>query len=91
MPRGVYERKEGAQSPKPRAVAAKAPPAAVKTTAAPVAAVAPVPKSVDAMSWAQLKVYARSIGIMQRDVDGLTEDRLRQNCKAVLFAALEDD
>jgi len=88
MPRGVYERKEGAQSPKPRAVAVKAPPAAVKTTA--VAAVAPVPKSVDAMSWAQLKVYARSIGIMQRDVDGLTEDRLRQNCKAVLFAALED-
>lgn len=37
-----------------------------------------------------LKDYARSIGIMQRDVDHLTEERLRQNCKARVLDAIED-
>jgi hypothetical protein len=27
---------------------------------------------------------------MQRDVDALTEDRLRQNCKARVIQAIED-
>lgn len=46
-------------------------------------------RSVDDMSGQLLKAYARKIGISQRDVDGLTEDRLRQNCKAMLFEQLE--
>lgn len=48
------------------------------------------PRSIDDMEGAALKEYARSIGISQRDVDGLTESRLRQNCKARVFAAIEE-
>jgi hypothetical protein len=47
-------------------------------------------KPIDDMSGPLLRAYARRIGIKQRDVDGLTEDRLRQNCKASLLAQLED-
>jgi hypothetical protein len=47
-------------------------------------------RPVDDMSGALLKAFARRIGIQQRDVDGLTEDRLRQNCKAMQLAHLED-
>jgi hypothetical protein len=42
------------------------------------------------MAGALLKAYARRIGIQQRDVDGLTEDRLRQNCKAMLLERMDD-
>lgn len=47
-------------------------------------------KPIDDMDVPLLKAYARSIGIMQRDVDGLTEDRLRQNCKARAMQIIED-
>lgn len=47
--------------------------------------------SVDDMSGEELKAYAAKVGISQRDIDGLTEDRLRQNCKARIFTAMEDD
>ena len=47
-------------------------------------------KSIDDMAGALLKAYARRIGIQQRDVDGLTEDRLRQNCKAMLLERMDD-
>lgn len=92
-----------AKSPEPTqekpAAAAPAQLAAVLTT--PASALAdpqPAPqfsaddfrKSVDDMDTALLRAYARRIGIKQRDVDGLTEDRLRQNCKAQLLANLED-
>lgn len=50
----------------------------------------PIKGSVDDMSGDKLKRYARQIGISQRDVDGLTEGRLRQNCKAMIYAAMED-
>jgi hypothetical protein len=46
--------------------------------------------SIDDMEPARLRAYARYLGILQRDVDGLTENRLRQNCKARVFASLED-
>lgn len=46
--------------------------------------------AVDAISGIELKSYARSLGITQRDVDGLTEDRLRQNCKARIAESLAD-
>jgi hypothetical protein len=50
-------------------------------------------KSVDIESIGgdELKAYARSIGITQRDVDGLTEARLRHNCKARLAHNMEED
>ena len=49
-------------------------------------------KRVDVNSIAgdELKGYARFLGITQRDVDGLTEDRLRQNCKARIADTSED-
>lgn len=47
--------------------------------------------SVDDMSGDELKAYAAKVGVSQRDIDGLTEDRLRQNCKARIFSAMEDD
>lgn len=46
--------------------------------------------AVDAIAGDELKAYARSIGITQRDVDGLSEDRLRQNCKARIYDSMED-
>lgn len=39
---------------------------------------------VDALSGEALKRYARRAGVGQRDVDGLTEDRLRQNVKLTI-------
>jgi hypothetical protein len=46
--------------------------------------------SVDDMTGDTLKAYARSIGITQRNVDFLSEARLRQNCKARIYDAMED-
>ncbi len=46
--------------------------------------------AVDAIDGAELKAYARSLGITQRDVDGLSEDRLRQNCKARIADSMAD-
>ena len=42
-------------------------------------------RDVDALAGDELRAYARRIGIQRRDCEGLTEDRLRQNCK--LFIA----
>lgn len=44
------------------------------------------PKSVDidSLEEASLRSYAAAIGVSKRDVEGLTVDRLRQNCKAHL-------
>ena len=47
-------------------------------------------RSIDDMEPALLRAYARRIGIKQRDVDGLSEARLRQNCKAQVLEALSD-
>lgn len=65
------------------------PVADVPPAAAPVDA-GPIRGSVDDMSGDKLKRYAKQVGVMQRDIDGLSEDRLRQNCKAMIFAAMED-
>lgn len=46
--------------------------------------------AVDGIGGDNLKAYARSIGISQRDVDYLTEARLRQNCKARILDSMED-
>ena len=42
-------------------------------------------RNVDALAGDELRAYARRIGVQRRDCEGLTEDRLRQNCK--LFIA----
>jgi len=76
---------------------ARAPLAGVLTTAVSQLA-QPVPqfsaedfrKPIDDMGGELLRAFARRIGIMQRDVDRLTEDRLRQNCKARQIEMLED-
>ena len=46
--------------------------------------------NIDTVDFDTLKQYARSIGILQRDVDTLSEPRLRQNCKARVFQSMED-
>lgn len=46
--------------------------------------------SVEDMSGEGLKAYARRVGIIERDIQGLSEDRLRQNCRAAIHAAMED-
>lgn len=85
MPRGV----KGSGKPRVRQQAA---PRLLPPTQAP-AATKPVPldldgplKSldVDSMSGDDLKRYALKAGVVPRDVQGLSEDRLRQNVKLVI-------
>jgi hypothetical protein len=101
MPRGVYARKSAQQETTRKVrIEASAPVAPSVVPAAamqPALAIEPASfsrddfrKPIGDMSGALLKAFARSIGIKQRDVDGLTEDRLRQNCKVMQLAALED-
>jgi len=70
------------------------------TTPAVVAPEVSAPSRVDAlqrghnietMPEADLRVYARRIGLTQRDCDGLGVDRLRMNCKARLVELVEAD
>ena len=61
---------------------------AVPVTSAPLASKpGRIRGSVDAMDGELLKVYARQVGIIERDVVNLTPGRLRQNIKAMLFEA----
>lgn len=46
--------------------------------------------SVDAMDGDLLKRYAKQVGIHPRDIEGLSTDRLRQNCKVMIMTAMED-
>lgn len=103
MPRGVYVRKSAQQKaarkvagkakakPVPALAAASAPAASpVQPDAEPQFSAADFRKPVDQMTGLLLKAFARRVGIKQRDVDNLTEDRLRQNCKAMQLDQLED-
>ncbi len=47
--------------------------------------------SVDDMTGDALKAYAAKVGISQRDIDGLSEDRLRQNCKVRIFNSINEE
>lgn len=99
MPRGVYKRAQtvakaaAAGAPKGQAL----PETVAPVIAAPVVADAPreftredFRKPIADMRGALLKAFARHVGVSQRDVDRLTEDRLRQNCTVMQMAALED-
>ena len=66
-------------------------------TAAQREPVAPAPsrdplqrsRDIGTMTGADLKAYAKQIGVRQRDIDELTEDRLRQNCMLTVNALVE--
>lgn len=77
--------------------------AAVSTVAAPVAAqvelAVPTPavhkdplqraREIRTMEHPELRLYAKQIGIRQRDIDELTVDRLRQNCALTVASLVE--
>lgn len=44
---------------------------------------------IDTMNEAELRAYARTIGISPRDCDGLSVERLRQNCTAHLYELID--
>lgn len=46
-------------------------------------------RNVDALAGDELRAYARRIGVQLRDCEGLTEDRLRQNCKLFIASYFE--
>ena len=46
-------------------------------------------REIRTMPVAELKHYAKQIGLRQRDIDELTEDRLRQNCMLTVAALVE--
>ena len=50
-----------------------------------------VSRSISDMSGDVLKAHARKLGIQERDVSGLSEDRLRQNCMVMVNESLGDD
>lgn len=49
-----------------------------------------VSRSIQDMTGDTLKAHARKVGISERDVNGLSEDRLRQNCMVMAVEMLED-
>ena len=48
-----------------------------------------VSRSVSDMAGDELKAYARKIGVTERDVQGLSEMRLRQNCMVMVHEVLD--
>lgn len=46
-------------------------------------------RNIDTMPEAELRRYARQLGITQRDAEGLTIERLRQNCAAQLYELID--
>lgn len=100
MPRGVKGsgkprvRRQAAQR---RSVASDAPPVVVAPADKPVPLDLSGPlKSldVDRLAGDDLRRYALKAGVVPRDVQGLTEDRLRQNVKLVIqqhFDLIADD
>lgn len=87
MPRGV-KGSGPAKAPKksPAVAQAKvAPPPAIEPVAVPRQHEKPLGSvHIDSLSGAELKAYARRAGVLPRDVENLTEDRLRQNTKLVI-------
>lgn len=47
-------------------------------------------RNIDTMPEAELRQYARQIGLL-RDADSVAVERLRANCKSQVFALIEDD
>lgn len=87
MPRGV-KGSGPAKQPKAQQWPAKAP--AVAAMPGPAKDEMTHPTDVDRMSGNHLKAYAKKVGVVQRDIDTLSDDRLRQCCKLMLADAYED-
>lgn len=79
MPRGVKATGLRAPSARPVAPVAPAVPSIDPDERKPLGSL-----DVDALGGEALKRYARRAGVSPRDVDGLTEDRLRQNVKLTI-------
>lgn len=48
-----------------------------------------VSRSVEDMTGEALKAHARKMGVSERDVQGLSESRLRQNCMVMIHEVLD--
>ena len=46
-------------------------------------------RNIDTMPEVELRRYARQLGITQRDAEGLSVERLRQNCTAQLYELID--
>ena len=46
-------------------------------------------REIRTMEHPELRLYAKQIGIRQRDIDDLTVDRLRQNCALTVASLVE--
>lgn len=70
---------------------ASAAPAAASETLMPSMRRDPLQRSreIRTMGHEELRAYARQIGVRRRDIDELTEDRLRQNCMLTVAALVE--
>lgn len=98
MPRGVFPRKPAKELSQALALVAT-PEASEQADTLPLVAVtASEPTTfyrnkrinIDTVGFDELKLYASTIGILKRDIDSLTDARLRQNCKARVFQMMED-
>lgn len=91
-PRAPVSRGNPAEAPAGAPVPAPQPPVPAEAAQAPAAAAdGNHPTDVDRMSGEHLKAFAKKTGVIQRDIDGLSEDRLRQAIKLMLAERYEDD
>lgn len=47
-------------------------------------------RDIDSMGEAELRSYARQLGLTPRDAETLSVERLRANCRAQVYALIED-
>lgn len=82
MPRGVR------RTPREQAPAGLEQ-ASVPAPAAPGSQRLGASRAVEDMHGEELQAYARKVGIKERDIQGLSEARLQQNCIAMIHEAME--
>lgn len=101
MPRGVFTRKTATERMSALGTSKLVAEVQAPEKADPLPPAAPVVQeptpyyhtkriNIDTVGFDELKLYANTIGILKRDIDSLTEARLRQNCKARVFQMMED-
>ena len=63
----------------------------VSPATAPISSCDPLQRSreIRTMGQDELRAYAKQVGVRQRDIDELTQDRLRQNCMLTVAALVE--
>lgn len=88
MPRGIPGSGQAKAAAKTAGASA---PAAPRAEQKPAAERESHPTDVDRMYGQALKDYALKVGVVPRDVESLSEDKLRQSAKLVLAAQYADD